>query len=547
MMQRLAVIPEGNELSCREEETVTSRLKSSIDAGDARLLQENLDHIQNGFTKYLHALFVLEDSAEKGSADCLGILLNITKTRLATYRKCSEGVNEAKLQKVAQIKFDVMLGALYKSAANGHACCVKLLLDSGAHTGVVITPLQIAVENGYADCVELLLPLAYEFDKSISFDLAIKYGRVEFLELLLPFVTKDKKSSALRLAIESDQVGCLKFLLKNKPVDKVFYCDAISTATRQGCLDCLQFFLDKEEERELVHSQALQIAAENGRLDSLQFLLDYMEAYYADKESALKIAIMHSHIECAEFLNGGELNLETLLDREICCYKPDVKYIKMLLAHGADIQAMYKDDRTITVDDSLMSALLGVAISINDSCGLSPEEKKVIKAFHYWRYEDKPFACVKNVNDEARKFLSNLSDFDDETRAFVVDNCLLVDHDAGCDANLLISSVMRVGIRKTLVNLAYYYGNKIIGIADLLTQPVDEVLRFLNTIELDGEFIGFSTHPVEEESKGQEVIWKIVTGRLSSIDVTILEQSEKMSVMGDSVDQYFEGATLCND
>ena len=87
---------------------------------------------------------------------------------------------------------------LYLAASNGHADCVKLLLDVKGINVNADKPLFIAAQNGHRECVELLLAhpkldLSTQKDRSgrTALHIAAQNGHVDCLELLLKDIDAD--------------------------------------------------------------------------------------------------------------------------------------------------------------------------------------------------------------------------------------------------------------------------------------------------------------------------------------------------------------------
>lgn len=148
---------------------------------------------------------------------------------------------------------------LLMAAANGHAECMKLLLqdarvDVNRQDRDGETALYMAAANGHASCVRLLLsapgvdvnmarmdgnmPLPDDFSKTACGFLDAMYKNVYTITLCHPGFTP------LMAAAANDHLGCLNLLLSDKRVD-VNKCDvhgntALSLAKKNGNTDCVQ-------------------------------------------------------------------------------------------------------------------------------------------------------------------------------------------------------------------------------------------------------------------------------------------------------------------
>ena len=252
--------------------------------------------------------------------------------------------------------------ALLLAAYDGHADCVRALLDKGAdldaaHSENGLFPLLLAAQNGHTDCVSVLL------DKGAD-------PNVEHSE---------DGTFPLLLAAQNGHADCVKVLLNkradpNKKPNKKSIGDGLFpllVAAQNGHADCVSVLLNKRADPNAKHSKdgvfSLLLAAQNGHADCISILLDKganPNAAHDNGTFPLLVAAHNGYIGCVRALLDKEADPNAAHSGDgtfpllRAAYNGHADCVRALLDKGADPDAAHSGDGTFPL---LRAALNGHA------------------------------------------------------------------------------------------------------------------------------------------------------------------------------------------
>ena len=269
--------------------------------------------------------------------------------------------------------------ALLVAAKNGHADCVKALLDKGADPDAAyseygIFPLLLAAQNGHADCVKALLDKEADPDavdsESGLFPLLVAAlnGHADCVKALLDKGADPNAAHSedggfpLLLAAEGGHADCVKALL-----DKRADPDAVSSKTGNfplllaaegGHADCVKALLAKEADPDAANSEngsfPLLVAAFNGHTDCVRALLAKEANPDAvsgeDGDFPLLLAAQNGHADCVRALLDKEADPDAVSSKDgafpllVVALNGHADCARALLDKGADPNAVHSKD-----------------------------------------------------------------------------------------------------------------------------------------------------------------------------------------------------------
>ena len=255
----------------------------------------------------------------------------------------------AELTEADAVELDLIF---FDSAKNGRTDEMLELLDEGANiefqdmsskspggTGRRdgYTALMWATENGHADCVRLLIDAGANID-----------------------ATSEMGETALVQAAAEGRTDCVRMLIdagaRMDAMDEVMYPALIAAATN-GRTESVRLLIDAGADIEvsvLCGWTALTNAADNGHTECARLLIEAgadKEAKDYEGRSSLNFAARNGHVDCVRLLiesgaykNARDKKGRTALIRAVACDQTDC--VRVLLNAGANRNAKTRDGQT---------------------------------------------------------------------------------------------------------------------------------------------------------------------------------------------------------
>lgn len=214
--------------------------------------------------------------------------------------------------------------ALIYAARNGHADCVRLLVETeaGATTITGRSALFWALFNGHDACAELLYSEEHRLcdsEKQTPLMAAAVGGSVAFISKMveagLYIDSIDcNGETALMKAADANRPACVDILIaKTKDPGKKTPkgVTALMFAAMTGSTECIEKLIPVEVGMcDLRGSTALMYAASNGQLEAVRSLIVHEGGMVAnDGTTALFLAGLHGHLECVKLLYPYEYSV----------------------------------------------------------------------------------------------------------------------------------------------------------------------------------------------------------------------------------------------
>lgn len=214
--------------------------------------------------------------------------------------------------------------ALIYAARNGHADCVRLLVEAeaGSTTTTGRTALFWALLNGHDACAELLYSKEYNIcDNKGQTPLmaAAAGGSVTFVSKMIEsnlYINSvdHNGETALMKAADTDKPACIDILIAktNDPGKKTPKgVTALMFAAMAGSTECIKKLLPLEAKMcDARGSTALMYAASNGQLEAVRVLVEHEGGMVAsDGTLALFLAGLQGHLDCVKLLYPYEYSV----------------------------------------------------------------------------------------------------------------------------------------------------------------------------------------------------------------------------------------------
>ena len=131
-------------------------------------------------------------------------------------------------------------------------------------------PLVMVARTGQADDVARLITPFYSLN-SYALEKSAENGHAECVQLLIPFSEPDQDDSqALLLAAQNGHTECVRLLI---PVSDMEHCAALRSAAMNGHNDCVALLKDVSNlDANATDGMALQIALENADCECIDVL-----------------------------------------------------------------------------------------------------------------------------------------------------------------------------------------------------------------------------------------------------------------------------------
>jgi len=314
--------------------------------------------------------------------------------------------------------------ALHEAAASGFLSLAKVLVehkaDLNAHTSTINrerTPLYRAIEKGFPEMVAYLISKGADVnaggaDGMTPLMCAAAYGHPELLAPLLaagakPDLASKEAEVALNFAISSGQVDSVRNLLKAKVDPNAGQFSPLLQAIQAGNTAIVQRLLEAGADanrsgqlKQGVKTEPytspfprttftpLSLAASGGNVEAVKLLLQHKadpNAVGSDGLPVILYGVVNAEVLKALLDAGARPNVDdgvgrTPLTTAVAGGRLD-ESVKLLLAHGADVNARCRDDRRTALhvaaakgDTAIMKLLLAHKADVNalDEAGNTP-------------------------------------------------------------------------------------------------------------------------------------------------------------------------------
>lgn len=137
------------------------------------------------------------------------------------------------------------------------------------------------------------------------------------------------------------------------------------------------------------------------------------------------------------------------------------------------------------------------------------------KTLEDWQSENFLSASIDCAISIYNSIRENIRQHDESTKNFILENTHLLEE--SLDSNFKKWKISQLGLKKTLVNLAYICGEKVTGIMSLEKHGKEQVQKFIASITRDDDGNGLITIPeysVGEFALGEELMM-VIRGRTS--------------------------------
>ncbi|KAI9724833.1 MAG: hypothetical protein M1812_000109 [Candelaria pacifica] len=251
--------------------------------------------------------------------------------------------------------------ALSNAARSGQLDIVQNLILGGvdinavAHPSISV-PLEVAAECGHVEIVKLLIRSGADAKNPLSLSRAVDRGDAEVVDLLLD-AGAPPREDVLLAAAKKGRLIIVKSLLKHRPsanTTSLLSPRILHDVAEAGDHpEVFKLLLEQGADIEAVNTpyrkpeRALHTAARYGHVETVKLLLEHGANIEAatDRmgERALLIAAYKGHPEIVKHGADIEAATKELGERalHIAAYEGHPETVKLLLDHGADVEAVY--------------------------------------------------------------------------------------------------------------------------------------------------------------------------------------------------------------
>lgn len=371
------------------------------------------------------------------------------------------------------------------------------------------TVLMYSAENGATNCMKLLLERPDIDVNAVDTDIgntalmhAVEYGRTESVRLLLARedLNINQQNCAGGNVMDSATIcanaECLKLLLSHKSLDignngrtSIARSAHNNNPELVKLLLQLGFDIDSVCDSASGSSTALMFNSKINNPELVKLLLDNgADINLTDEqgESALKKAIERVNL-AHDFQTGGDAWHES-------------ESLRLLVSYGAELPDAVTVNAATTIPQTRLQTFTTIktltSLILQADAALTPQVVRLAAKITIHdlfspnvapaTLVDSPVfleACMRQAKITAQTIWDRISGYEESTQEFILNNAHFIDFSLGEDFKSW--KVAEVGVKTTLVNLAYVCGGPVAHIESLIGSKPQKIEKFMELIPLD--------------------------------------------------------------